>query len=262
MLIVYGLPSTAVVSSLLSISVFMSGHSKWSQIKRQKAKTDIKKGLTFTKLANAIVIAVRQGGGITDPAQNFRLRLAVDSARSLNMPKENIERAIQKATGKEAGSMEEVIYEGFAPGGAAVIVEAATDNTQRTTSEIKNIFNKSGGSFGQPGSVSYQFTQLGRIAVDKNGKSFDEIFEASVESGAEDVQEVDEEILIYTSVSNLARVRDYLSEKGFNVTEARLWREAKVKVTIEDEEQLGKIINFIDTMNNLDDVQNVYSNIE
>lgn len=239
----------------------MSGHSKWSQIKRQKAKTDIKKGLTFTKLANAIVIAVKQGGGITDPSQNFRLRLAVDSARSLNMPKENIERAIQKAIGKEAGSMEEVIYEGFAPGGAAVIVEAVTDNAQRTTSEIKNLFNKSGGSFGQPGSVSYQFSQLGRIKVDKNGKSFDEIFEAGVESGAEDVEELDGQVLIYTSVSSLARVKDSLSEKGFSITEARLWRKAKVKIGIKDEDQLGKIIKFIDTVNNLDDVQNVYSNI-
>ena len=240
----------------------MSGHSKWSQIKRQKAKTDIKKGLTFTKLANAIVIAVKQGGGITDPAQNFRLRLSIDTARSLNMPKENIERAIQKASAKDAGSMEEVIYEGFAPGGAAVIIEAATDNAQRTTSEIKNIFNKLGGSFGQPGSVSYQFSQLGRIAIDKNEKTFDEIFEASVESGAEDVEEVDGEVLIYTSVSNLAKVRDSLSNKGFNITEARLWRKAKVKAVIENEDQLGKIINFIDTVNSLDDVQNVYSNIE
>lgn len=240
----------------------MSGHSKWSQIKRQKAKTDIKKGLTFTKLANAIVIAVKQGGGITDPTQNFRLRLTIDTARSLNMPKENIERAIQKAGAKGAGSMEEVIYEGFAPGGAAVIVEAATDNAQRTTSEIKNIFNKSGGSFGQPGSVSYQFSQLGKITVNKNEKSFDEIFEASVESGAEDVEDFDGEVLIYTSVSSLAKVRDSLSEKGFNITEARLWRKAKVKASIDSEDQLGKIINFIDTVNNLDDVQNVYSNIE
>lgn len=240
----------------------MSGHSKWSQIKRQKAKTDIKKGLTFTKLANAIVIAVKQGGGITDPAQNFRLRLAIDTARSLNMPKENIERAIQKAGAKDAGSMEEVIYEGFAPGGAAVIIEAATDNAQRTTSGIKNIFNKLGGSFGQPGSVSYQFSQLGRITVNKNEKSFDDVFEASVESGAEDVQDFDGEVLVYTSVSDLAKVRDSLSEKGFDITEARLWRKAKVKAEIEDEDQLGKIINFIDMVNNLDDVQNVYSNIE
>ncbi|MEK7558785.1 MAG: YebC/PmpR family DNA-binding transcriptional regulator [Patescibacteria group bacterium] len=240
----------------------MSGHSKWSQIKRQKAKTDVKKGLTFTKLSNAIVIAIKQGGGITDPTQNFRLRLAVDSARSSNMPKENIERAIQKATGKEAGNMEEVIYEGFAPGGVSVIVEAATDNVQRTTSEIKNIFNKSGGSFGQPGSVSYQFSQLGKITIDKDGKSYDEIFEAAVESGADDVEDADGEVAIYTSVSNLAKVKNDLSDKGFNITDARLWRKPNVKATVGDEEQLGKIINFIDTVNNLDDVQNVYSNLE
>src|SRR3989344_1976388 len=122
----------------------MSGHSKWSQIKRQKAKTDIKKGLTFTKLANAIIIAVKKGGGVVDPNQNFRLRLAIDSARASNMPKDNIERAIQRAVKKEEGDIEEVIYEGFAPGGVSVVVEAATDNSQRTTAQIKNLFNKTG----------------------------------------------------------------------------------------------------------------------
>lgn len=240
----------------------MSGHSKWSQIKRQKGKADIKKGLTFTKLTKAIIIAVKQGGGASDPSQNFRLRLAIDSARAANMPKENIERAIQRASGKEAGELEEVIYEGFAPGGASVIIEAATDNTQRTTAEIKNIFNKSGGSFGQPGSVSYQFTQLGEILISKNGKTFDEIFETAVESGAEDVEDEGEEVGVYTTVSNLAKVRDLLSSKGFIILEAKLIRKANVKNQVEDENKLGKIIYFIETVNNLDDVQNVYSNID
>ena len=120
----------------------MSGHSKWAQIKRQKGVNDQKRGKTFTKLGNAITIAVKQGGGIGDPNSNFRLRLAIDAARASNMPKENIERAIKKASGKEAGDIEEVIYEGFAPGGVSVIVEAATDNAMRTTSEVKSIFNK------------------------------------------------------------------------------------------------------------------------
>ena len=240
----------------------MSGHSKWSTIKRQKGKADAKRGLTFTKISNAVTIAVKQGGGVTDPNQNFRLRLAIDAARSANMPKENIERAIQKASGKGAGSMEEVIYEGFAPGGASVIIEAATDNAQRTTSEIKSVFNKLGGSFGQPGSVAYQFSQLGRIVINKNGKPFDEIFEECVESGAEDVEEVEGEVFVLTTVPNLAKVRDSLSAKGFNLVEVGLWREAKVKISISDEEQLGKIERFIDTINNMDDVQNVYSNID
>lgn len=240
----------------------MSGHSKWSQIKRQKGKADIKKGLTFTKLAKAIIIAVKQGGGVSDPSQNFRLRLAVDSARAANMPKENIERAIQRAGGKEAGEMEEVIYEGFAPGGASIMIEAATDNTQRTTSEIKNIFNKSGGSFGQPGSVSYQFSQLGKITVDKNGKSYDEIFNAAVESGAEDVEDDGEEVSVFTSVPQLAKMKEDLASKGFSVIDARLFRKANIKLTPKDDAEFGKIIDFIDTMNSLDDVQNVYSNID
>src|SRR5260221_4960992 len=135
----------------------MSGHSKWSQIKRQKGVNDTKRGATFTKLSNAIAIAVRQGGGIGDPDQNFKLRLAVDAAKTVNMPKDNIERAIARGSGKEAGVMDEVVYEGFGPGGFAVIVEAATDNKNRTSSDIANAFNKNGGSMGQPGSVSYQF---------------------------------------------------------------------------------------------------------
>src|SRR3989344_9116093 len=130
----------------------MSGHSKWSTIKRQKGTADAKRGATFTKLSNAITIAVKQGGGISDPDQNFRLRLEIDAARTANMPKENIERAIKRATERQAGDIEEVIYEGFAPFGVSVIVEAATDNPARTTAQVKSVFNKSGASFGQPGS--------------------------------------------------------------------------------------------------------------
>src|SRR5476649_2527298 len=126
----------------------MSGHSKWSTIKRQKGINDQKRGKTFTKLANAITIAVKQGGGIGDPGSNFRLRLAIDAARASNMPKENVERAIKRATEKDAGDFAEVLYEGFAPGGVSIIIEAATDNSMRTTSEVKNIFNKAGASFG------------------------------------------------------------------------------------------------------------------
>lgn len=239
----------------------MSGHSKWSQIKRQKEKTDIKKGLTFTKLSNAIIIAVKKGGGITDPSQNFRLRLAIDAARASNMPRENIERAIARASGKDAGDVEEVIYEGFAPGGVAVIIEAATDNSQRTTAEIKNIFSKAGGSFGQPGSVSYQFSQIGKIEVAKNGKSFDEIFEASAESGAEDVEDQGENVAVYTRVSELGKVKKSLTDRGYEVKNAQLFRKPNTTVRVGDKDQLGKLENFIDTINNLDDVQNVYSNL-
>ena len=239
----------------------MSGHSKWSQIKRQKEKTDIKKGLTFTKLTNAIIIAVRQGGGIADPNQNFRLRLAIDSARASNMPKENIERAIQRAAKKEGGDIEEVIYEGFAPGGISVIVEAATDNSQRTTAQIKNLFNKAGGSFGQPGSVLYQFTQVGKITVGKNGNTLDEIFSIAVENGAEEIGEEDDSVAIYTKVSDLSKVRDKLMESGFKIVNAGLTRKPTITTEVSDPLQLKKMKNFLETINSLEDVQNVYSNL-
>ena len=239
----------------------MSGHSKWSQIKRQKEKPDIKQGLTFTKLPNAIIIAVREGGGITDPNQNFRLRLAIDSARTSNMPKENIERAIQRASKKEGGYIEEVIYEGFAPGGVSVIVEAATDNSQRTTAEIKNLFRKVGASFGQSGSVLYQFSKMGRIIIEKNGKTLDEIFSIAVENGAEDVGEEDDSVVVYTKVSDLSKVRDKLMESGFKIVNAGLTRKPTITTEISDPLQLNKIKNFLEKINSLEDVQNVYSNL-
>ncbi|HXS14882.1 MAG TPA: YebC/PmpR family DNA-binding transcriptional regulator, partial [Candidatus Saccharimonadales bacterium] len=154
----------------------MSGHSKWATIKRQKGANDAKRGALFTKLSKAISIAVTQGVGIGDPAQNFRLRLAVEAARAGNMPKENIERAIERAAGKDGVALEEVVYEVFGPGGVGMIVEAATDNKNRTTSEVANIFNKNGGNMGQPGSVSYQFKQIGQLIMDKKNRTLDDIF--------------------------------------------------------------------------------------
>src|SRR3990167_8541462 len=239
----------------------MSGHSKWSQIKRQKGKSDVRKGLTFTKLSNALTLAVKQGGGIPDPDKNFRLRLAVDVARAANMPKENIAKAIQRAVRKEAGDIHEVIYEGFAPAGVAMIIEAATDNPQRTTAEIKSIFNKAGASFGQPGSVSYQFAQMGQIVINKNGKSFEEIFEMALDLGAEDIGETEKKVIVYTKVEDLSRVRDNLLEKKLNGEDARLIRKPNVQVEVGGE-QLGKIKNFLETINSLDDVQKVYSNLK
>ncbi len=240
----------------------MSGHSKWSQIKRQKGINDKKRGQTFTKLGNAITIAVKQGGGIGDPGQNFRLRLAVDAARNANMPKENIERAISKAQTGKGGEFEEVIYEGFAPGGVSVIIEAATDNTMRTTSEIKSLFNKHNASFGQPGSVSYQFKQEGEIIVKKNGKTFDDIFSIAVESGAEDLEDADDEVFIYTDTQDLAKVKDNLSSQGLEIVEAGLIRKPVVTVPITDKDKFDKIASFLNILEEMDDVQKVYSNME
>ncbi len=239
----------------------MSGHSKWSTIKRQKGLNDQKRGQTFTKLAKAITIAVKQGGGTTDPNFNFKLRLAIDAARVANMPKENIERAIKRASEKDAGDLQEVIYEGFAPGGISVIIEAATDNSMRTTSEVKSVFNKAGASFGQPGSVSYQFKHIGRIIVKKNTKTFDDLFALAVDDGAEDIEDVGDEVFIYTSMHDLAKVKDLLFANGVEIVEADLIREPIVIVEVVEENKLLKIENFVNTLEELDDVLKVYTNL-
>ena len=239
----------------------MSGHSKWSSIKRQKGINDQKRGKTFTKLSNAITIAVKQGGGMADPDSNFRLRLSIDAARAANMPKDNIERALRRAQGKQAGDFEEVIYEGFAPGGVSIMVEAFTDNPMRTTSEIKSIFHKAGASFGQPGSVSYQFKHVGEIIVKKGDKSYDDIFTIAVESGAEDLEDAGDELFIYTDLQDLTKVKDTLVSKGLEVVEASLVRQPVILMEITDREKFDKIEAFLNILEELDDVQKVYSNM-
>ncbi|MDP2649530.1 MAG: YebC/PmpR family DNA-binding transcriptional regulator [bacterium] len=239
----------------------MSGHSKWATIKRAKGAADLKRGLTFTKISNAITVAVKASGGITDPNSNFKLRLAIDAARTANMPKDNIERAIQKAVGKDAGEVAEVIYEGFAPEGISVIIEAATDNTLRTTSEIKSIFNKEGGNFGQPGSVAYQFEQKGRIVLDKNGKTIDELFEIALESGAEDLEDAGDKAVIMTSYGDLSSVRERLLAKSIALETVEAIRKPLIPITISDPEKLQRVVNFINKIEELDDVQKVYSNL-
>lgn len=241
----------------------MSGHSKWAQIKRQKGAADIKRGQAFTKLANAIIIAVRQGGGIGDPEQNFKLRLAIEKAREINMPKENIERAIEKGVGRgeKGDGLEEVVYEGFGPAGTAVIVEAVTDNKQRTTPEVKNIMEKNGGTLATPGSVSYQFQTKGLITVKKNGNTVDDIFLLSADAGAEDVEEAGDEVFIYTKPEELAKVRDVLSTR-LSIVSAELFRKPAATVAIFDKESAGRIIRFVERLEQLDDVQKVYANFD
>ena len=232
----------------------MSGHSKWATIKRQKGAADIKRGQAFTKISNAITIAVKGGGG--------RLRLAIEKARSANMPKENIERAVQRAKESEDGGVEEVVYEGFLRGGVSVIIEAVTDNPQRMASEVKSIFSKEGASFGKSGSVAYQFVSKGRISIKKDGKSLDEIFNLAAESGAEDLEEIGDDVFVYTSPLELSKVRRMLLEKGLKITEIEIIRKPIQTISIQDEEQREKIINFLQKLEDLDDVQKVYSNLE
>lgn len=245
----------------------MSGHSKWKQIKRQKGVTDKKKGQAFTKIAKAITIAVRQGGGIGDPAQNFRLRLAVEQARAINTPKENIERAIEKGMGKsDGGGLEETVYEGFAPEGIALIIEAATDNKQRTTPEVKSILEKNGGSLATPGAVSYQFEQKGLITVKKDsppaGGSLDDIFLLAADAGAEDIEEAGEEVLIYTRPDQLSLVKDMLVENNLTVKEIEITRKPKITIPITNKESAHKILALVEKLEDLEDVQKVYANFD
>src|SRR3989344_2389131 len=167
----------------------MSGHSKWSTIKRQKGLNDAKRGQAFTKLGMTITIATREGGG-GDPSSNFKLRLAIDQARAVNMPKENIQRAVDRGLGKGgAAALESVVYEGYGPNKVALIVEAATDNKNRTTPQVRGTIEKGGGTFASPGAVSWAFADMGMITLPKDGKTLDEIFDIAVESGAEDVED-------------------------------------------------------------------------
>lgn len=247
---------------VLYFQLFMSGHSKWATIKRQKGAADAKRGQTFTKIANAISIAVRAGGGVTDPNANFRLRLEIEKARTVNMPKDNIARAIDRGAGKgDKGDLSEVVYEGFAPHGVSIIVEAVTDNKQRTTPEIKSLFDKNGGTIGNQGSVAYQFSQMGQIIAAKNGKTLDDIFLIAADNGAVDVEDAGEEVLIYTEAVDLGKVRDALGNE-LTISEAGLIRKPNVTVAITDKDTADQILSFMDKIESHDDVQKVYANFD
>lgn len=254
--------NTHNTGEILDVIFIMSGHSKWSTIKRQKGVNDAKRGQLFTKLSKAITIAVREGGGVADAESNFRLRLAVEAARSANMPKENIERAIQRSSDKQAKSLEEAIYEGFGPGGFSVIVEAFTDNKQRTVAEVKNIFDKNGGNMGNQGSVQYQFEKKGMITVARNGKTLDDVFLIAADNQAEDVEDADDEIVVYTKPEDLAKVRNALVSEGLEIKEAEFTYKPIVISSIIDKLAVEKALSFLEKLENLDDVQKVYANFD
>lgn len=237
----------------------MSGHSKWSQIKRQKGAADAKRGATFTKLGREIAVAARQGGG--DPAANFRLRLAVQRARDANMPADTIERAIKRAVGGgEAESLDEVTYEGYGPGGIAILVEAMTDNRNRTAASIRSIFDRGGGNLGESGSVAWQFKSRGVISVNAPGKE-EEVELAAIDAGAVDVQSEEGEVQIYTEREDLEAVRRALSEAGFEVSSAELSMVPDVTIDL-DEQKSVTALKLLDKLENDDDVQKVYTNAE
>lgn len=239
----------------------MSGHSKWSTIKRQKGANDQKRGAQFTKLANAIVIAVRQGGGVADPESNFKLRLAIDKARSFNMPKDNIERAISKGKGEGgSGELHEVIYEGFAPGGVAVMIEAVTDNKQRTVSEVKNVLEKNGGTMGNQGSVSYLFNRIGEIFIPNHSKTPDELLEIAIDINSSDYIDENGDVIFYVDPNSLYASKKVLEEKGLVAEGAELVFKPIVTLDL-DEAAKEKISALTEKLEDLGDVQTVSINI-
>ncbi len=238
----------------------MSGHSKWATIKRKKGAADAKRGKIFTKLIKEITIAARQGGG--DPAGNPRLRLAIDNAKAANMPADNVERAIKKATGELEGvSYVELVYEGYGPGGIAILVEVATDNKNRTVAEVRHIFSKMGGSMGESGSVAWMFERKGIITIKRNDKSEDEVMEVVLDSGADDMQTEEDIFEVTTSLESFETVRKALVDKGLETENAALQWIAKNTLAVGGEDA-EKVIKLIEMLEDNDDVQNVFSNAD
>lgn len=238
----------------------MSGHSKWSTIKRQKGAADAKRGQLFTKLAREIAIAARQG--LPDPDANTRLRLAVDKAKAANMPKDNIERAIQRAAGAGSGDQyEEIFYEGYGPGGAALMIQAQTDNRNRTVGEVRAVLTRAGGSLGESGSVGWMFDQMGVIEVPSDGADPDELSLAAIDAGAADVEVEDGMVVIYTEPADLHRVRESISAAGLEIEAAQLTMRPKTLVSPEPEAAV-KVIRLVEKLEDLDDVQEVFTNVD
>jgi YebC/PmpR family DNA-binding regulatory protein len=236
----------------------MSGHSKWSTIKHKKGAADAKRGKIFTRVLKEITVAARMGGG--DVAANARLRLAVDLAKSVNMPKENWERAIKKGTGELEGvSYEEVLYEAYGPGGAAIIVEALTDNKNRTTPEIRSYFTKFGNELGAANSVAYMFTKQGQIVVDAEEVSEDKVMEVALEAGADDVVAEDGAWVISTDPANYQVVKDAVDAAKLPVLEAKIIRAAGTSVEL-SVDKVKSFLKLIDLLEDNDDVQNVWHN--
>ncbi|NMC52813.1 MAG: YebC/PmpR family DNA-binding transcriptional regulator [Chloroflexi bacterium] len=238
----------------------MSGHSKWSTIKRKKGAADAKRGQIFTKLAREIVLAAREGGG--DPTANFRLRLAVDKARLQNMPKDSIDRAIKRGTGesKDGETFEQITYEGYGPNAVAIMIECFTENRNRTVAELRHVLSRSGGSLGESGSVAWQFDRVSFFEIPAEGVDFDKIFEIAVEGGADDVTMEDDVIEVIAPVESFKSLSTLLDKQGIKFNEAGLKMVPKQELTLGVEDTL-QVMRTIEAVEDLDDVQNVYSNM-
>lgn len=237
----------------------MSGHSKWSTIKRQKGAADAKRSASFTKLAATITIAAREGGG--DPGGNIRLRLVIDKARGANMPKNNIDRAIKRGTGELAGAViESLVYEAYVPGGVAIMIECNTDNKNRTVAEIKAILNKYNGKMAESGSVSYLFAQRGVMTV--GGKSIDKLEEEAIESGADDYEVIEDSLIVYTQPKDTMSVAKSLESAGLMVSDIELRMEPLSVIMISDDKTAQTLMTIVEKLEDLDDVATVSANFD
>ncbi|MFW2365740.1 MAG: YebC/PmpR family DNA-binding transcriptional regulator [Desulforhopalus sp.] len=239
----------------------MSGHSKWSTIKRKKGANDARRGKIFTRLIKEITVAARQGGG--DPEGNPRLRSAIASAKSENMPKDNISRAIKKGTGEIAGEVyDEILYEGYGPGGVAVLVECLTDNRNRTVADVRHYFAKNNGNLGESGCVAWMFDKRGLILIDKEKISEEELMDMALEAGAEDVLEEDEEFHILTSPEEFEDVRESLEEGGLSFIDASIAMVPQNTVDVAEEKVARSMLRLMESLEDHEDVQNVYANFD
>lgn len=238
----------------------MSGHSKWSTIKRKKGAEDAKRGKIFTKIARELMMAAREGGA--DPEMNATLRLVMDKAKAANMPKDNIERAINRGAGvgDDAVQMEEITYEGYGPHGVALVVEVVTDNKNRSLADIKYVLNRNNGNLATSGAVTWQFEQKGYVAVKADGADFDEVFLTAADEGADDVQQEDDIFAVYTPREDLAKVARALAAAGYKVEERELIWMPQNEVELETD-QAVQVMNLIEKLEDLDDVQSVASNL-
>jgi YebC/PmpR family DNA-binding regulatory protein len=238
----------------------MSGHNKWSKIKRQKGIEDAKKGQIYTKLTREIIMAARQGGGELE--SNFKLKLAVQKAREASMPKDNIERAIERGVGAGDGViLEELTLEGYGPSGTAILIQTVSDNRNRVVQEIRNVFNKQGGTMGSAGSVAWMFDSRGIITVDVTGKDKDELEVTAIDAGAEDVKVIDANMEIYTKPTELEIVKKGLEKAGLTITSAELSMIPKTLVEADDKAAI-QTMKLLEKMEDLDDVQKVFTNVD
>ncbi len=239
----------------------MSGHSKWANIKYRKATQDAKRGKLFQKLVRAIIVAAREGGG--DPSMNIRLKTAIERAREANVPMDNIERAIKRGTGELEGvQYEEVFYEGYGPCGVAILVEALTDNRNKTASEMRTLFSRNGGSLGEAGCVSWMFERRGVIRITGEGLDEDELLSVALEAGADDVKNEDGEFVVYCDPATFSKVKGTLEGHGFAVSGAEVGMVPKSTVSISDKDDAHKVVRLLNLLEDHDDVQNVYANFD